>query len=180
VRSLAESGSTRALHETRAAEMQAGEAELAALRARGASIRDAIGALRGELTDLEAGDLGDPQGHLRHPHRPVPPEETRYNVLVEIWSAVSVGVLLLVVAGLVFVRLVPWWGALLVGLIGYILIESALRRRLTRLLLRSVLILAVVGALILVVDFALELVLLAVVGLALVVVLDNVREVSGR
>jgi hypothetical protein len=69
---------------------------------------------------------------------------------------------------------------LLVGLIGYILIESALRRRLTRLLLRSVLILAVVGALILVVDFALELVLLAVVGLALVVVLDNVREVSGR
>ncbi|MFO7533509.1 MAG: hypothetical protein R6W93_13695 [Candidatus Limnocylindrales bacterium] len=180
VRSLAESGSTRALHETRAAELEAGEAELAALRARGASIRDAIGALRGELTDLEAGDLGDPQGHLRHPHRPVPPEETRYNVLVEIWSAVSVGVLLLVVAGLVFVRLVPWWGALLVGLVGYILIESALRRRLTRLLLRSVLILAVVGALILVVDFALELVLLAVVGLALVVVLDNVREVSGR
>ena len=180
VRSLAESGSTRALHETRAVELAAGEAELAALRAREASIRDAIGAMRHELKDLEAGDLGDPQGHLQHPHRPVPPEETRYNVLVEIWSAVSVGVLLLVVAGLVFLRLVPWGGALLVGLVGYILIESALRRRLTRLLLRSVLILAIVGALILAVDFALELVLLAVVGLALVVVLDNVREVAGR
>jgi hypothetical protein len=180
VRSLAESGSTRALHETRAAELAAGETELAALRAREASIRDAIGAMRRELEDLEAGDLGDPQGHLQHPHRPVPPEETRYNVLVEIWSAVSVGVLLLVVAGLVFLRRVPWGGALLVGLVGYILIESALRRRLTRLLLRSVLILAIVGALILAVDFALELVLLAIVGLALVVVLDNVREVAGR
>jgi len=30
------------------------------------------------------------------------------------------------------------------------------------------------------VDFALELVLLAVVALAIVVVLDNVREISGR
>jgi hypothetical protein len=180
VRSLAESGSTRTLHASRLAELTAGEAELAELRAREASIRDAIGAMRRELRELEAGDLGDPQSHLRHPHRPVPPEEIRYNVLVEIWSAVSVGVLLLVVAGLVFARLVPWWGALLVGLVGYILIESALRRRLTRLLLRSVLILAVVGALILAVEFALELVLLAVVGLALVVVLDNVREISGR
>jgi hypothetical protein len=180
VRSLAESGSTRTLHASRLAELTAGEAGLAELRAREASIRDAIGAMRRELRELEAGDLGDPQSHLRHPHRPVPPEEIRYNVLVEIWSAVSVGVLLLVVAGLVFARLVPWWGALLVGLVGYILIESALRRRLTRLLLRSVLILAVVGALILAVEFALELVLLAVVGLALVVVLDNVREISGR
>ena len=180
VRSLAESGSTRALHATRAAELVAGEAELASLRAREAGIRDAIGAMQRELRDLEAGEPGDPQGHLQHPHRPVPPEETRYNVLVEIWSAVSVGILLLVVAGLVFVRLVPWWGALLVGLVGYILIELALRRRLTRLLLRSVLILAVLGALILAVDFALELVLLAVVGLAIVVVLDNVREISGR
>ena len=180
VRSLAASGSTHALHTARALELSLGEAELAGLRARQARIADAIGALRRELRDLEAGDFGDPQGHLRHPHRPVPPEETRYNVVVELWSAISVGVLLVVIAGLVFFRLVPWWGAFIVAFLGYVLIESALRRRLTIVLLRTVLILAIVGVIILAVEFSLELVLAAIVGLAIIVVLDNVREVSAR
>jgi hypothetical protein len=47
-------------------------------------------------------------------------------------------------------------------------------------LLRSVLFLAILGVLILAVQFSLELVLLGIVGLALIVVLDNVREISGR
>lgn len=92
----------------------------------------------------------------------------------------SVGVLLVVIAGLAYLRLVPWWGALLIGLVGYVLIESALRRRLTTLVLRVIIFLAIIGVIILAVDFSLELVLAAIVGLALVVVLDNVREISGR
>lgn len=68
---------------------------------------------------------------------------------------------------------------LLVGIGGYIVIEAALRRRLTTLVLRAVLALAVVTAVLLAYEFRLELVLAAVAGLALVV-LDNVREVSGR
>jgi hypothetical protein len=59
-------------------------------------------------------------------------------------------------------------------------IESALRRRLTTVLLRVVLFLAVITAVILAFDFSLELVLAAVAGLALLVVADNVREVSSR
>jgi hypothetical protein len=180
VSALSESGSTSALFEDRQAELAAGEKELAGLRARQAAVRDTVGALRRELAAIEGGVLGDPQRHLAHPHRPVPPEETRYNVIVELWSAISVGVLLLVVAGLVFFRLVPWWAALLVGVVGYILIESALRRRLTTLLLRVVLVLAVLGAVLLAFDFRMEFVLVAVAGLALLVVADNVREVSGR
>ena len=180
VRALSESGSTSALYEARAAELAAGEKELAQNKTRRAAIRDTMEALRRELATLEAGIPGDPQRHLQHPHRPVPPEETRYNVIVEIWSAVSVGVLLLLVAGLVFFRLVPWWGALIVGVVGYILIESALRRRLTVLLLRLVLVLAVIAAIILVFDFRMEIVLVAVAALAILVVADNVREVSGR
>ena len=74
----------------------------------------------------------------------------------------------------------PWWGRCSSGFVGYILIESALRRRLTLLLLRLVLVLAVVSAVILVFDFRLELILAAVAGLALLVVADNVREVTGR
>jgi len=180
VRSLAESGSTAGLHDVRTADLTSGESELAGLRAREASITDTVEALQRELAGIEAGDIGDPQRHLKHPHRPVPPEETRYNLVIEVWSAVSVGVLLFVITGLVFFRLVPWWAALLVAIGGYIVIESALRRRLTTLLLRSVLVLAVIGAVLLLYDFRMELVLVAVAGLALVVVADNVREVSRR
>ena len=45
---------------------------------------------------------------------------------------------------------------------------------------KVVLVLAVVAAVILAFDFRLEIVLAAVAGLALLVVADNVREVSGR
>ncbi len=180
VRALADNGSMAELHRARAAALALGEAELSALRAREAGIADTGEALRDELAELERGDRGDPQRHLKHPHRPVPPEDARYNVIVEVWSAVSVGVLLLVIAGLVFFRLVPWWGALLVGIAGYIVIEAALRRRLTKLVLRAVLVLAAVGAVLLIWDFRAELVLTAVAGLALIVVADNVREISGR
>jgi hypothetical protein len=180
VRSLTESGSTAALLEDRVTALAIGDTELATLKARQASITDTIEALLRELADMEAGDPGDPQRHLQHPHRPVPPEDTRYNVIIELWSAVSVGLLLLVIAGLVFFRMVPWWGAFLVGIGGYIIIEASLRRRLTTLLLRSVLVLAVISAVVLVYDFRLDLVLAAVAGLALVVVADNVREVSRR
>jgi hypothetical protein len=180
VRSLAERGSTVALHVDRAAALAEGEADLARLRARQASITDTIGALRQEAADLAAGDRGDPQAHLQHPHRPDPPEEARYNVVIELWSAISVGLLLLFIAGLVFFHLVPWWAAFLIGMAGYVVIEAALRRHLTTLLLRVVLVLAVIAAVLLVYDFRLELVLAAVAGLALIVVADNVREVSRR
>jgi len=180
VRSLTESGSTAALLKDRVTALAIGDTELATLKARQASITDTIEALLRELADMEAGELGDPQRHLQHPHRPVPPEDTRYNVIIELWSAVSVGLLLLVIAGLVFFRMVPWWGAFLVGIGGYIVIEASLRRRLATLLLYSVLVLAVISAVVLVYDFRLDLVLAAVAGLALIVVADNVREVSRR
>jgi hypothetical protein len=180
VRSLAHSGSTQALHQERADELKRGELELGRLRARQASIADTLAALDGELRRVEAGDPGDPQGHLQHPHRPVPPEETRYNVIVELWSATSVGVLLLFIAGLTFFHVWPWWAALLLGIAGYVVIEAALRRRLSVMLLRLVLVLAVITAVLLVFDFRMELIVAAIAGLALIVAADNIREISNR
>jgi hypothetical protein len=180
VRALARSGATEALHTQRADELTRGEAELARLRAREAAIADTTAAMDRELRSIEAGAAGDPQAHLHQPHRPVPPEETRYNVVVELWSAVSIGVLLLFVAAATFFRLLPWWGALLVGIAGYVLIEAALRRRLSILLLRLVLVLAVVTAVLLIFDFRMELVVAAIAALALIVAADNVREISNR
>ena len=88
--------------------------------------------------------------------------------------------LLLTLAVLVGLELVTWFGALLLAVGGYVVIEAALRRRLTIALLRVVLVLAIVTAVILVFDFRIELIMAAVAGLAIIVVAENVREVTGR
>ncbi len=180
VRALGVDGAFARSHEQRATELAAAERELAAARAHRADVTDAIGASRAELARLEVGDMGDPRSHLHHMMRPVPPEVTRYGVVVELWSAVSVGIMLLLIVGLTWSRMVPWWGALLIGVVGYALIEAALRRRFTQLVLRATLLLAVIGAAVLLWEFRLQAVLLGIVGVALLILADNIREVARR
>ena len=59
---------------------------------------------------------------------------------------------------------------------GYIAIEAAFRRRLVDLLLRITLFLAVIVAIVLAISFAPLLVVLAIGGVALIAIVDNVRE----
>ena len=58
-------------------------------------------------------------------------------------------------------------------------IEAVLRRRLTTLLLRVTLLLAGIGAIVLAVTYATEVLVVALVGLAAIILLDNVRELRG-
>ena len=51
--------------------------------------------------------------------------------IVELWSAISVSLMLLLIVGLIWFHAVPWWGALLIGVVGYTFIEALFRRRLT-------------------------------------------------
>ena len=175
-RSLAADGAMAALHKARATELATGAVELEGLRRDRAGVADALVALRRELARVEAGDFGDPRGHLRHPHRPVPAAAVQYGRIVEFWSALSVGLLLFAIVALVALRLVPLWAALVIALAGYTVLEAAFRRRLTLLTLRVELALAMVGAAILIWEGLFVIVVAAVAALALVVVLDNVRE----
>jgi hypothetical protein len=180
VQALAEDGGLEAIHRKRAAALALGELELRKLRAERAGIDDQLSAIGRERGRVEAGDLGDPRAHLTHPHRPMPPDEIRYGRFVEIWSAVSAALLLVAVGALVWFNVLPWWAAIVAALGGYLLIESAFRRRLTQLTLRIVLILAVISIALLVLAYLPELVITAIVGLALFLLVDNLREVLGR
>ena len=180
VQALDGDGGMESLHRQRAAALAAGEITLRRLRGERAAIDDQMAATRRERARVDAGDLGDPTAHLTHPHRPVPPEEIRYGTIVEIWSAVSAALLLVAVGSLVWLHLLPWWAAILVALGGYLLLESAFRRRLTQLTLRIVLILAVITIVLLVWNFRAEIGLLAILGLAIFLLVDNLREVLGR
>jgi hypothetical protein len=103
---------------------------------------------------------------------------TRYGRIIEIWSAISISLVLVGVIALIWFTSVPWYGALVAAFAVYAVLESAFRRRLTALLLRVTLILAGIGALILLYQFTTPLVLAAIVGLAALTLLDNVREIS--
>jgi hypothetical protein len=136
-------------------------------------------AARDELGRIRAGDWGDPRSHLHHEHRPIPPEETRYGRLVELWSAVSVGVLLAATVLLVYFGILSPLGTVVVVAAAYAFLEAAFQRRLTTLLLRLTLLLAGVAAIVLAVTYATEVLVIALVGLAAIVLIDNIRELRG-
>jgi hypothetical protein len=156
--------------------VHAEEKALAALRARVPTIDADITALLTALSRVEAGDFGPPDAHLRHPHRPQPPLQHRYGRAVEAWAAISASVMLLVLVGLLYTGVVPWWAALALVIGGYVLVEAVFRRRLTDLLLRVTVALAIVGAIILAVAFAQELVIAAIIGIAILTLIENLRE----
>jgi hypothetical protein len=159
--------------ELRVAEL---EDELAALRARDAHLSDDAAAAELALARAEIGDLGPPRAHLRHAHRPQPPEEQRYGRVVEFWSAISAGVLLIVLVGSLWLELLPLWAAPIVAIGGYLAIEAAFRRRLIDLWLRITLFLALIGAIVVVIAWLPVLLVMGVAGIALLAIVDNVRE----
>ena len=179
VRALGDTPALAALRARATAALAEAEVAQAARRRRRVELAETTRAAGAELARILGGDWGDPRSHLRHEHHPIPPEETRYGRLVELWSAVSVGLLLLATVLLVYFGILSPIGTVLVVAAAYAFVEAAFRRRLTILLLRVTLLLATIGAVVLAVTYATEVLVVALVGLAAVILVDNVRELRG-
>ncbi len=177
-RALATSESFEVLHEAVAAELREGERDLTASRKREAQLLDSISASKRELGRIEAGDFGDPRAHIRHDHHPVPTEMTRYGRLVELWSAVSISLVLVLIVVSIYTDFFGPIVSIIAGVAVYAVIEAAFRRRLGALLLRTTLFLAIIASLILVANHITLLLIVAIVGLALFTLVDNVRDIA--
>ena len=156
--------------------VQAAEEELAAMRARDATLHDVIDAAGRGLASAERGETGDPRAHLRHDQRPQPAEETRYSRIVEFWSAVSAGALLIFIVSALYLGLLGPIATVILAVAGYIAIEAAIRRRLIDTLLRVTLVLALVGAIVLAIQYLPLILVAGIAGVALVAIVDNLRE----
>jgi len=143
------------------AALGADEANLAALRARDVQLTRVIEESRARLQALRAGDTGDPRAHLRH--AAVGPAPDIRLLVVVIWF-----------------RIMPPLVAIPVVLGGYLAIEAFFDRSIGTLLLRIAVVLAIVSAIILAVTFIRELVLLALLGLGLLLITDNLGELRRR
>jgi hypothetical protein len=177
VGALAIDGSLEKTRRAREAELVEREAELARLRARQAELGDEMRALSRRRADVEAGTPTDPRAHLHHDHHPETTGDQHYGRLVEFWSAISVGVGLIAFVAIIALTSLPTWLSITLAVLGYLLLEAAFRRSLIDLLLRMTLVMAMIGAVILVIGNVIPLVLLAVIVVAVLTLVDNVREI---
>ncbi len=124
----------------------------------------------------EAGERADPQAHLRRIPVPTPPGADRTGRLLEAWAAVSVGLMLLVLVGVLVLS--PRFGlAIAVGVIGlFVLIESVLRGGVVGLLATWVRALALIAGVILLVNYWQLAVIVAAIAAGIFVLRANVSE----
>ena len=165
---------------SRATELAEGEANLGALRHQAEELDGAIAAAERRVADMEAGILEDPRAHLRHASEPEPPARTARRAYGETWAALSVGILVVALAVIVWFRILPPLLALVVLFGSYLAIEAFFSRAVQGLVLRIAMGLAIITALILTGEFLREIVLAGLLLLGLMLILDNVGEVRRR
>ena len=131
--------------------------------------------LRRYLADVEAGVKGDPQAHLRNRAVPEPPPPQLARAM-DVWAAASGALLVAAIILLVVWRPPNWplWIALVLLLFG--LIESALRNKTTVYLLTTTIVLAVIGAVTLVIQYWQWVIPAALVGVFVYSLITNLRE----
>ena len=150
---------------TRSAELQVGEARLTSLRVQEVELGTSIAAAGDRLAALKAGHLDDPRLHLRHASEPEPPSVARRRAFGEAWAAVSVGLLIAVLAIVVWFRILPPGLAIVVLVGSYLAIESFFDRNVMELVLKITVVLAMISVLILAVTYLRELFLAGLLAL---------------
>jgi hypothetical protein len=158
-----------------AAEMRALNRTIAAQRLQLAANEQAIEPLEHALAQPGRLDQGDPRAHLRAPQLPFTSDEVRLSALAEGWSAVSAGVVLV---GTVMLSLLNLrWQLGLLAMFGiYTFIEALFHRRVARLVQVLVTGLALVAAVVLAYEFARLVAVILLLGLGLIIVVDNLRK----
>ena len=150
---------------------------LDALQRERVATSETIKALQSMQRRDAAGEGSSPTAHIRTIHHPEPPP-LHNSRIVDVWAAVS-GALALLALVLLFVLRPPFWPSLIAGvLLVFAAIEAATRGRLTNFLLTTVIILAIIAGVILVIEFWQLILVLAVFGVVIFMMVDNLRELA--
>lgn len=165
------------LLERRQALLTQEEAKLRALKARITDVVETQEAVAEQLARLRNGDFGPPRAHLRHAHVPQPPLPPTIRI-TRIWAAISGGLLLLMIVG-VMVWQPGNWPLWLVGIgTGFGAIEATTRQHLQSYLLGLTIILAIITSIILIVQFWWLILIIALSALVLLMIRDNLSEIA--
>lgn len=140
-----------------------------------------LAALRHRLAQLEAGRDDPPGAHLRRAAAPAPPGAARTGALLEAWAALSIGLLLLALVGVLLFAPTYGWAAAILVIAAFIFVESILQRRVIDMMVVATRIMALAIALILAVTFWQPLLIGVAIAAGVFVIRENVSELaSGR
>lgn len=154
-------------------------AKLKGLRRERSENEGVLESMTRRLERLRAGQRDDPRAHIRHAATPVPAAQMRFGQAAELFAAASTSLLLLGLAALVLLAPEDAVAGGVILLIVVVVGESALRATFVRTVNRVAVILALVAAVILVVHFWKPLLLAGLVGLAIFLVAQRIRESRG-
>ncbi len=150
--------------------------ELSQLRSRLATDEAVSESLGDYARRLRNGDRGPLRAHISRAHRPASDAQLRTSRVAEAWAAVSVGLLLISLVGIVLFEQGHLISILVVSIAMFAFIEASFRGRLVNLVSSVNIGLAVVATLIIVYEFFWALVIAAVLIVGLYVLWDNLRE----
>jgi hypothetical protein len=170
----------RAVYEDEKRQMATLSEELGSLRAQYAineKIFEVYGIYEAEFL---AGKREAVNAHIQRPHHPATHDDLRQSRIVEVWAALSVGLMMVGFVGLIlFLR-----SHVIAGLVGmisiFVFIESGFRRQLPQMINSLAIGLSVVSLLIILFDFFWSVVILAVLGAGVFILWENLRELWGR
>ena len=132
------------------------------------------------LERMQAGLVDDPRAHIHNPAVPDDPTQAlRFDRAAETWAAVSLSLLLFVVAGLIFFAPHYLWAGLAVILTLFITVDSILRGAFVQTIGRLTLILAMLASLILFIHFWKWIILAALLVMGVSLMLQRLRELAG-
>ena len=132
------------------------------------------------LEHLQAGVQDSPQAHIRKPAIPDDPGQAlRFDRAAETWAAVSLSLLLFVIAGLIFFAPHYIWAGLAASLILFVTAESILRGACVQTVGRITLILAMLASVILLLHFWKWIILAALLVMGVSLMVQRLRELTG-
>jgi hypothetical protein len=150
--------------------------EVDGLRSQRAANGALLEALTVEAERLRSGLSGSARNHIQRGHKPASDEELRMGRLAELWAAVSVGLMMVIVVTLFyFARQYLVFG--LVAVISlFAFIEASVRGHLTRLISSITVGLSIVAAMIIVYEFFWMIVVIVVLIMGGYILWDNLQE----
>ena len=149
--------------------------ECNSLRARRATNEQSLAQFPARATRLAAGDFGPARAHLRVPQLPTSPDDMRLGSFAEVWSAISIGLLLVttIIIGLVSRQ---WWIGLITMLGVFTFLEALFKRRMQNFISNAVVVLALMTVLLLLYEFFKPVIVALALLIGLLIIVDNARE----
>jgi hypothetical protein len=135
-----------------------------------------LDALQRRITHIQQGDKGPLRAHIKKAHHPISSSERQIGRIAEWWAAASIGLMLIA-----FVLVVVFQRESILAALGgmltlFIVLEAAFRRQFGQLITSITLVLAVLAAVILLVNFFWPIAIVAVLAVGGYILWDNLSE----